>query len=415
VETIMRPIHPIRISLLVAGLLVAGCPSGSDAPAEPSAPAAAETAASAAGDAPAAAEPAAEAAAAEPAAEAAAAEPAAEAPAAEAPPATPPPAAGGGAQYANFTLGAGFLPDPQTGTGTTGGPVDASTYGPGCVGSIDTTPDHTITVTSTVNLKLFVDSDVDSTLVVRGPAGTFCDDDSHGNLDPELNVTLTPGEYHVWVGNFGSTQGTYTLTLTENMGAPAGGTPGDTCANPLPLPLVGGTGHTAGVLDGFTNTIGDRIEVTGYSWSGSDVFYAVEAPANTQFTVTLDDKGSFDGGIYVIADCANPVGSVFAGLDTTPTRPLTFSNGDNTRFIVVVDAWQGRTSGNYELTVASAGAAPAGVTCEVGAQIQVFWGSSWYDATVKQTREDGQCYIGYDGWADSWDEWVGADRMRARQ
>jgi hypothetical protein len=389
----MRPIHPIRISLLVAGLVVAGCPSGSDAPAEPSAPApaATEAAAPAAGDAP-----------------------AAEAPAADPPTATPP-ATGGGAQYANFTIGAGFLPDPQTGTGTTGGPVDASTYGPGCVGSIDTTPDHTITVTSTVNLKLFVDSDVDSTLVVRGPAGTFCDDDSHGNLDPELNVTLTPGEYHVWVGNFGSTQGTYTLTLTENMGAPAGGTPGDTCANALPLPLVGGTGRAAGVLAGFTNTIGDRIEVTGYSWSGSDVFYAVEAPANTQFTVTLDDKGTFDGGVYVISDCANPVGSVFAGLDTTPTRPLTFSNGANTRFVIVVDAWQGATSGTYELTVATAGAAPAATACAVGDQIQVFWGSSWYDATVKQIRDDGQCFIGYDGWVDSWDEWVGADRMRARQ
>jgi hypothetical protein len=135
--------------------------------------------------------------------------------------------------YGNFTIGAGFLPDPQTGTGLTGGPVDASTYGPGCVGSIDTTPDHVITVTSTVNLKLYVDSDTDATLVLRGPAGTFCDDDSHGNLDPELNVTLTPGEYHVWVGNFGSTQGRYTLTLTENMGGAA-------------APQVGNTGGGGG-------------------------------------------------------------------------------------------------------------------------------------------------------------------------
>lgn len=50
--------------------------------------------------------------------------------------------------------------------------------------------------------------------------------------------------------------------------------------------------------------------------------------------------------------------------------------------------------------------------CTVGAQVQVLWQGSWYDATVEQTRADGQCYIGYNGYGDEWDEWVGADRMR---
>lgn len=32
----------------------------------------------------------------------------------------------------DFTLGAGFTPDPQVGTGTTGGDGDASRFGAGC-------------------------------------------------------------------------------------------------------------------------------------------------------------------------------------------------------------------------------------------------------------------------------------------
>lgn len=120
--------------------------------------------------------------------------------------------------YGDFRIGAGFTPDPQTGSGTSGGPVQASTFGAVCVGSIDDSPDHQITVTSTVDLKLYALSSVDTTLVVRGPAGTFCDDDSHGGLNPEINARLTPGVYDVYVGNYDAgSQARYTLTLTENL------------------------------------------------------------------------------------------------------------------------------------------------------------------------------------------------------
>jgi len=120
--------------------------------------------------------------------------------------------------YGNFTLGAGFRPDPQTATGMGGGGaghVSASTYDPTCSGTIDSTPDHRITITSALNLSLEVSSDFDSTLVVHGPAGTFCDDDSAGNLDARVRARLTPGEYEVYVGAFGD-PGQYTLTVTEN-------------------------------------------------------------------------------------------------------------------------------------------------------------------------------------------------------
>lgn len=127
-------------------------------------------------------------------------------------------AAAAAQQYRSFEIGEGFTPDPQTGTGQTGGARDAAaSFGPSCSGSIDTTPDHVITVTSRVNLKLYTTSSTDSTLVMRGPSGTFCDDDSRGELDAEINALLQPGRYEVYVGHLGQI-GDYTLTLTENVG-----------------------------------------------------------------------------------------------------------------------------------------------------------------------------------------------------
>lgn len=128
-----------------------------------------------------------------------------------------------GADYGNFEIGPGFTPDPQTGTGTTGGRRDAAqAFGGNCSGSVDTTPDHVITVTGAVNLKVYTTSTTDSTLVVRGPSGTFCDDDSRGELDAEINAMLRPGRYEVYVGHLGET-GQYTLTLTENVGGASTG------------------------------------------------------------------------------------------------------------------------------------------------------------------------------------------------
>ena len=114
----------------------------------------------------------------------------------------------------DFTLGAGFVPDPQVGTGVTGGPGDAARFGNGCTGSISARPDHRIRVTSPVHLRMTVGSDTDSTLALIGPAGVFCDDDSAGMLDARIDARLEPGDYQVFVGHIGQ-QGRYRLELTE--------------------------------------------------------------------------------------------------------------------------------------------------------------------------------------------------------
>lgn len=121
-----------------------------------------------------------------------------------------------GTRYRDFTLGRNFSPDPQRGSGLTGGSRDASSLGKGCVGKIDASPDHRLTITSRVNLRIFVQSDTDSTLVILGPGGPRCDDDSHGMLDPEINAVFEPGEYEIYVGHMGD-MGEYRLTITENL------------------------------------------------------------------------------------------------------------------------------------------------------------------------------------------------------
>lgn len=49
--------------------------------------------------------------------------------------------------------------------------------------------------------------------------------------------------------------------------------------------------------------------------------------------------------------------------------------------------------------------------CSVDDKAQVLWKGTWYPATVTKAKED-QCFIHYDGYGNSWDEWVGADRIK---
>jgi heat shock protein HslJ len=70
---------------------------------------------------------------------------------------------------------------------------------------------------------LFFESDVDTTLKVLDPQGTFhCDDDYHGseNLNPWLSLTPIEGTYNVWVGSFApDVQASGTLTITNEQDA----------------------------------------------------------------------------------------------------------------------------------------------------------------------------------------------------
>lgn len=123
------------------------------------------------------------------------------------------------AQYENFNLSPGFLPDPAVGTGVAGGPVDASSlgntsHGP-CVGQIDSTPDHVMTLSSSFSyLKVSATSNADTSLVIKGPGGTRCNDDTNG-LDPAISGSWGAGRYEIYIGDVDGRSGSYTLSITE--------------------------------------------------------------------------------------------------------------------------------------------------------------------------------------------------------
>lgn len=119
------------------------------------------------------------------------------------------------ADYQSFTLSPGFMPDPQVGTGLSGGP--RSTPDCGWVDSANA-PDHVVRLPQAFSyLRAHVQSQGDVTLLIEGPDGRFCSDDVNG-LMPEISGYWPAGTYNVWIGDFvGNSAGSYRyqLFLTE--------------------------------------------------------------------------------------------------------------------------------------------------------------------------------------------------------
>ncbi len=60
-----------------------------------------------------------------------------------------------------------------------------------------------------------------------------------------------------------------------------------------------------------------------------------------------------------------------------------------------------------------ASAQPPKPACVVDQAVEILWQGDWYPGRVLEgPRPDGTCYITYDGYASGWDEWVTADRLR---
>jgi len=108
---------------------------------------------------------------------------------------------GGGAP---IVLTPGFMPDPRVARGVAGGPVPAQSMNPGCLGHVGQAPSHILQLGAPFSrLRILVSSHQDTTLVVRGPDGSFrCVDDSNGELNPILDGPFPPGVYSIWVGHY---------------------------------------------------------------------------------------------------------------------------------------------------------------------------------------------------------------------
>jgi hypothetical protein len=102
----------------------------------------------------------------------------------------------------------------QTLNGNAGGAVHAATMDPRCTGQVGDTPNHVLVLPSAMpQLTLSVEAGPDATLVVLGPGGTLCDDDTNG-LNPALSGPFAAGTYSVFVGSYQGPSFPYTLTVS---------------------------------------------------------------------------------------------------------------------------------------------------------------------------------------------------------
>jgi hypothetical protein len=186
------------------------------------------------------------------------------------PPGTAPVVGAGG----DVSLAPGFAPDPMMASGTAGGPVQASTYGMDCRGTVAMAPNHTYTLTAPFStLRFSVTATADTTLVVRSPSGQiFCNDDTNG-FNPEIVNSFPAGPVQVYVGTYSSTStgAPYTMQVSQTGGMFAPPPP----VMPTTAPVIGpgGIPQNCGmpVVAPFYGTIqvGSSIVLGGHSpWTG---------------------------------------------------------------------------------------------------------------------------------------------------
>jgi len=125
--------------------------------------------------------------------------------------------------FQDLTLTAAFTPDPQYLRGIAGGAeaaantagIDRTPTGR-CIGMINTLPNHRIYLQDFfASLRLRVLSEGDTTIVIRGPGGTWCNDDYDGKNAGIAGQWLA-GTYEIWVGSYAAeTFSPYELEFSE--------------------------------------------------------------------------------------------------------------------------------------------------------------------------------------------------------
>jgi hypothetical protein len=111
--------------------------------------------------------------------------------------------------FENVTLAPSPNPTVKVLHGISGGAVETQkmsgrveTETGACIGFIDVVPDHTITLTRPFKyLELRVKSSGDTIMLIRGPGGSWCNDDV-SDRNPIIAGEWLPGIYEVWIGSY---------------------------------------------------------------------------------------------------------------------------------------------------------------------------------------------------------------------
>lgn len=62
---------------------------------------------------------------------------------------------------------------------------------------------------------------------------------------------------------------------------------------------------------------------------------------------------------------------------------------------------------------ASSGGSLTTSSFQKGQRVKALWGGKWWNAQILKTQ-DKRYYIKYDGYSNSWNEWVGSKRLKPR-
>ncbi|MFM7363661.1 MAG: hypothetical protein ACKO11_03975 [Cuspidothrix sp.] len=126
--------------------------------------------------------------------------------------------------FQDVTIDHKFSPDPLTVRGMSGGSISGDTIAGKketpptglCKGFVDKDPDHTLKLMSKFDyLKLVVDSPADTTMIIKGPGGVWCNDDFDGK-NPGIVGEWLPGAYQIWIGSYQEKEYLpYTLKITK--------------------------------------------------------------------------------------------------------------------------------------------------------------------------------------------------------
>ena len=90
---------------------------------------------------------------------------------------------------------------PLSFQGVSGGQADAAAHGPGCIGAISESPNHTFLLPRRTFLQFSASASSDLTIVVKSTGQTLCNDDGLGTLDPVVQGWFSEGLVQVFVGS----------------------------------------------------------------------------------------------------------------------------------------------------------------------------------------------------------------------
>lgn len=219
-----------------------------------------------------------------------------------------------------------------------------------CFGFTEDGPEvvFALTLAATSNVDIVMDtSGGDLDLVLLGSCDeNDCIAGSASIEHEEIHVKCLPaGTYYVVVDGYAGTIDNFTISMNcTTCSEPAGN---ETCGSALELGCgdIALTTDTSGSNNDYQLPAGNAC--TGYSSSGGDLVWTLCIPAGGTMDLTFAEN-DYDASVYVVTDCANPVGTCLDGDDCYPypcNDILYYNNtgGTDINAYLIVDGFGGET------------------------------------------------------------------------